>query len=96
VKKISFGHLEPKLADLERFLRKTPFEWLVDRVAGKMSSNNIKCNTTLNAKNSVVTRWLMPEPLDGSDQTRLYLEAIEKSEQVDCSHSICLLVKTIQ
>jgi hypothetical protein len=29
---------------------------LVDRVVGKMSSNNIKCNTTLNAKNSVVTK----------------------------------------
>jgi hypothetical protein len=27
---------------------------LVYRVAGKMSSNNIKCNTTLKAKNSVV------------------------------------------
>jgi hypothetical protein len=26
---------------------------LVYRVAGKMSSNNIKCNTTLKAKNSV-------------------------------------------
>jgi hypothetical protein len=36
------------------YLVSTCFEGLVDRVVGKMSSNNIKCNTTLNAKNSVV------------------------------------------
>jgi hypothetical protein len=40
---------------------------LVYRVAGKMSSNNIKCNTTLKAKNSVPAyKWACYSWLGGA------------------------------